>query len=183
MSSHQPRAFSTTGPLGELPLRWRVFANQTVLYSEAIADHLGLNLTDLSCAGILSVEGPVTAGRLAELTGLTTGAITGVIDRLERAGYARREKDPADRRRVLVQLETDRAVAQLSPPFGPMLQATMTRMSSYSDEQVRLVMEVIGWATEILRDETGRLRTRPPHPENGIPARPIGMDHEARPTP
>ena len=147
-----------SGPLAELPLHWRVFANQTVLYTGAVADHLGVNLTDLSCAGILSAEGPMIAGRLAELTGLTTGAITGVIDRLEKAGYARREKDHSDRRRVIVQLEADKVVTELVPAFAPMLQKALKRMSSYSDEQVALVMEVIIWATDVLRDETARLR-------------------------
>src|SRR5688572_33153636 len=82
----------------------RVFSSQSVLYTTATADALGVNLADLLCAGIISVTGPVTAGRLAELTGLTTGAITGVIDRMEQAGYARRIADPSDRRRVIVEL-------------------------------------------------------------------------------
>lgn len=154
------------GPLQELPLRWRVFANQTVLYTQAVADRIGVNLTDLCCMGILGVEGPTTAGRLAELTGLTTGAITGVIDRLERAGYARREKDPSDRRRVVVQLEPAKLVADIAPAFAPMLQATGKLMSSYSDDDVRLVMEVITNATEVLRDQTGRLRAGSDHRES-----------------
>src|SRR4051794_32053548 len=110
----------SSGPLAEVPLRWRVFANQTVLYTQAVADQLGLNLTDLSCTGILSAEGPITAGRLAELTGLTTGAITGVIDRLERAGYVRRESDPNDRRRVVVTLVGEKVAAEVAPAFVPM---------------------------------------------------------------
>src|SRR5947209_8850648 len=126
------------GPLAQLPVRWRVFANQTVLYTQAVAEQLGLNLTDLSCTGILSVEGPMTAGRLAELTGLTTGAITGAIDRLERAGYVRRERDPQDRRRVVVVPVTERLVANVAPAFVPMLSATMRKMSSYSEDEVRL---------------------------------------------
>ena len=156
--SSEPSFPQRSGPLAELPLRWRVFSNQTVLYTSAVADHLGVNLTDLSCAGILSAEGPMTAGRLAELTGLTTGAITGVIDRLERAGYARREKDPSDRRRVIVQLDLEKARTELAPAFAPMLQVVLRKMSSYSDEQVALVMEVISWSTDVLREETARLR-------------------------
>src|SRR6266581_7672060 len=103
------------GPLAQLPTRWRVFANQTVLYTQAVAEQVGLNLTDLSCTGILTVEGPVTAGRLAELTGLTTGAITGAIDRMERAGYVRRESDPNDRRRVVVVPIAEKLAANCAP--------------------------------------------------------------------
>ncbi|MBA2518706.1 MAG: MarR family transcriptional regulator, partial [Chloroflexia bacterium] len=61
---------------------------QSVLFSQAIADQVGLNPTDLEALEVLLRQGPLTAGKLAEITGLTTGAITGVVDRLERKGYA-----------------------------------------------------------------------------------------------
>src|SRR5574342_463312 len=79
----------------------RDVSGQGVLYSQAVAERLRINSTDLECLDHIS-RGPVTAGRLAELTGLTTGAITGVIDRLERIGLVRREHDPDDRRKPLV---------------------------------------------------------------------------------
>src|SRR5918997_2875361 len=75
---------------------------EVVLFNQAVADRLGMNPTDLQCLNMLLEAGPVAAGRLAEETGLTTGAVTGVIDRLERAGYAWRERDPKDKRRVAV---------------------------------------------------------------------------------
>ena len=78
-----------------------------VLYHEAIADRLGLSATEWKCLGLLRKSGPITAGRLAELTGLTTGAITGIVDRLERAGRARRASDPHDRRRVIIEVIPD----------------------------------------------------------------------------
>ena len=81
----------------------RDVSGQGVLYSQAVADRLGMNSTDLECLDHIS-RGPVTAGRLAKLTGLTTGAITGVIDRLERAGLARRRRDADDRRKTLVSM-------------------------------------------------------------------------------
>jgi len=71
---------------------------------QAVAEAIGLNRTDMRCLDVIQREGPVPAGRLADETGLTTGAITTVLDRLERAGFARRTRDPADRRRVLVEL-------------------------------------------------------------------------------
>ncbi|WP_392435861.1 MarR family transcriptional regulator [Chlorogloeopsis fritschii PCC 9212] len=78
-------------------LNWagRELSAATVLFHTAIAERLGLNTTDHKCADILAQTGAITAGELAERTGLTTGAITGVVDRLEKAGFVRRERDPA----------------------------------------------------------------------------------------
>ncbi|MFE9608263.1 MarR family winged helix-turn-helix transcriptional regulator [Streptomyces sp. NPDC006012] len=73
------------------------------LFNQAVADHLGLHPTDLQCLNLLALERtPVTTGRIADLTGLTTGSATRLVDRLERAGYVVRERDATDRRRVLV---------------------------------------------------------------------------------
>src|SRR5215471_15598219 len=83
----------------------RIGSTQTVLFHTAVAERLGLNPSDHKVADILSLEeGPVTPGRLAELTGLTTEAITGVLDRLDNAGFIAREPDPADRRRIILRL-------------------------------------------------------------------------------
>lgn len=76
----------------------------TLRFDRAVADAVGLNLTDMSCLDVLGQRGPLTAGQLAEHTGLTSGAMTTAIDRLEAAGYARRVRDDRDRRRVVVEL-------------------------------------------------------------------------------
>jgi DNA-binding MarR family transcriptional regulator len=78
------------------------FIAGVVLHSNEVARRVGLGPSDAQFLGLLGVEGPLTPGRLAELTGLTTGTVTGVLDRLERGGYVRRERDAADRRKVLV---------------------------------------------------------------------------------
>src|SRR2546430_17138506 len=70
------------------------------IFSQTVADSAGISSSDLECLDFLNLEGRVTAGRLAEVTGLTTGAITGVVDRLEKAGLVRRERDESDRRKV-----------------------------------------------------------------------------------
>ncbi|OIJ66828.1 MarR family winged helix-turn-helix transcriptional regulator [Streptomyces mangrovisoli] len=83
------------------------------LFNQAVADHLGLHPTDLQCLNLLTLEGgPATTGRVAELTGLTTGSATRLVDRLERAGYVVRQRDAADRRRVWVATVPER-VAEL----------------------------------------------------------------------
>src|SRR5690349_11753070 len=90
-------------------------AIKTVLYQHALADRLGLNVTDLLCLFFLRDTEALTAGQLAEATGLTTGSVTIMIDRLEAAGYVQREKDPTDRRRVLVRPRTERIQRDITP--------------------------------------------------------------------
>src|SRR6202171_2951495 len=73
-----------------------------VIFGQTVANRAGISRSDLECLDFLNLEGRVTAGRLAEVTGLTTGAITGVVDRLEKAGFVRRERDDNDRRKVFI---------------------------------------------------------------------------------
>jgi DNA-binding MarR family transcriptional regulator len=78
------------------------FISSVVLHNVEVAQQIGLGGSDAQFVGLLQVHGPLTAGRLAELSGLSTGTVTGVLDRLERAGFVRRERDATDRRKVLV---------------------------------------------------------------------------------
>src|SRR5687767_14978126 len=99
----------TRGPTKEELMRelgdeFRINQNLNDVFDEAAAARLGVNSTDLRCMDILQRLDGVTAGELAREAALTTGAVTSVIDRLERAGYAKREADPADRRKVLVKM-------------------------------------------------------------------------------
>ena len=99
----------------------------TVIYHQALATKLGLNPTDLKCAGLLIETGPITAGELGELVALTTGAITGVIDRLEKFGLVERVKDPTDRRRVVVQLTNNPArIGEAMTAFGSLASCHVT---------------------------------------------------------
>ncbi|MFD9733590.1 MarR family winged helix-turn-helix transcriptional regulator [Umezawaea sp. NPDC059074] len=82
----------------------------TVMFHSRVAEEMGLSATDEKCLDLaMRAEGALTAGRIAELSGLSTGAVTGVIDRLERAGYVRRVRDPHDRRKVLVEVTPQNA--------------------------------------------------------------------------
>src|SRR5436190_18502319 len=104
--------------IDELTFEVRAAQSAVDQMDDAAARALGINRTDGRCLDIIDREGPVTAGRLAQASGLTTAAVTAVIDRLEKAGYARRLSDPADRRRVLValtQLARDRGEAIWGP--------------------------------------------------------------------
>jgi DNA-binding MarR family transcriptional regulator len=111
-----------------------------VLYSQAVAERLGINSTDLECLDLVVLRGPIAAGALAEATGLTTGAITGVIDRLDRAGFARREPDPDDRRRVLVRAETA-VFERIMPLFEPMQRAAETALAPYGKAELALLLD------------------------------------------
>ena len=86
----------------ELENALRRSSAQGVIFGQTVANTVGISGSDLECLDFLNLEGRVTAGRLAEVTGLTTGAITGVVDRLEKAGLVRRERDPEDRRKVFI---------------------------------------------------------------------------------
>jgi DNA-binding MarR family transcriptional regulator len=91
-----------------------------VLFNHQVAAQLGLSAREMQFLNLLDVYGPLTAGQLSELTGLSTGSVTGVLDRVEEAGYARRTRDPADRRKVVVMLDGDRIEREVVPRFAPM---------------------------------------------------------------
>jgi DNA-binding MarR family transcriptional regulator len=108
----------------------------------AVADLLGVNRTDVLCLDILARLGTVPAGRLAEESRLTTGGITAVLDRLERAGYVQRLADPADRRRVLVET-TDRFRELAEHAWGPIAEALLDSGSRFTKEQLGGIREFL----------------------------------------
>jgi DNA-binding MarR family transcriptional regulator len=128
------------------------------LMGQAAADRIGINNTDLNCLNILSFSGHMTAGELAKATGLTTASITGVIDRLEEAGFVRRERDPHDRRRVVVRLSLDKAVSDVASVFAPMLRDWREMATRYSDDELRLIVDFYGRVEQVFRKHLIRLR-------------------------
>jgi DNA-binding MarR family transcriptional regulator len=128
------------------------------LMGQAAADRIGINNTDLNCLNILSFSGHMTAGELAKATGLTTASITGVIDRLEEAGFVRRERDPHDRRRVVVRLSLDKAVSEVASVFAPMLRDWREMAARYSDDELRLIVDFYGRVEQVFRKHLIRLR-------------------------
>jgi DNA-binding MarR family transcriptional regulator len=115
--------------------------NATDRFDQAVADALGLNRTDMRCLDVLEREGPVTAGRLAEATGLTTGAMTTALDRLERAGYARRTRDLADRRRVLV--ETTAQARDAGRYYSEHAAQSERLYQRYTEAQLEMLLEFV----------------------------------------
>lgn len=131
------------------------------LMGQAAADRIGINATDLNTLNLLSFSGQMTAGQLAKATGLSTASITGVIDRLEEAGFVRRERDATDRRRVVVRLVTERALRDVASVFLPMVKTWQRLAASYSDDELGLIVAFSGQMETVLREHITRLRESP----------------------
>jgi DNA-binding MarR family transcriptional regulator len=130
-----------------------------VLLQDAIARSAGLNGVDLQVVGVLMSAGPTTPGELAAQVGVSSGgAITALVDRLERAGYVTRRRDEQDRRRVLVEAVPERVLAQVGPVYERLAARWEEYLGGLTDEQVTLLTEALDAATAINREEVARLR-------------------------
>jgi DNA-binding MarR family transcriptional regulator len=142
----------------ELISEFRVAGNQDSAFDNLAADRLGLNRTDLHCINIIENSGGLTAGRLATEAGLTSGAVTGVIDRLERAGYARRVSDPADRRRVKVEV-TPKFYARADKIWGPVAADWASRLGGrFTAAELERAIDFLRTTNELSREHLERLR-------------------------
>ena len=135
----------------------RDFIAAVVVFHDLVGRCLGVSATDRKCLDLLT-RGPVTAGELARFTGLTTGAVTGIIDRLVRAGYAERISDPQDRRRVLVARKPNSRLDKILPAvFGP-LGHDMTRMTShYTQRELAVIADFLARTRKVLLANTERV--------------------------
>jgi DNA-binding MarR family transcriptional regulator len=133
------------------------YISAAVRYQIAIANQLEIAVTDIHAIGALLEFGPIGAGRLAELMGMTTGATTRLVDRLERGGYVTRQPDPEDRRRVVLQLVEHR-VADIGRYYEPMAERWQQQVAGYSDDQMRFLVEFLRTGREHAIAETVALR-------------------------
>ena len=148
------------GLLVSLEREIRKLSAQSVLFSNAISGRLGINSSDLECLDIVNLGGAATAGQLAAATGLSTGAITGVIDRLEKAGYVRRRRDAKDRRRVIIEPMTG-VERKIAPMFASLSQAMARLWSTYSEDDLVLVRDWVAKSYPVMVEETAKLREPP----------------------
>jgi DNA-binding MarR family transcriptional regulator len=146
------------GLVGALEREARLGDVRSAFFFQAIADRIGMHVTDLQCSNVLELIGSMPAGKLAEITGLTTGAVTGVINRLEKAGYARRERDPDDGRRVIVRLVMEAAQRDLGPHFESIGKAWDKLVSGYDDEELAFCLDFMSRANAMTLEETAKLR-------------------------
>ena len=145
------------GLLDEVQRAGRQLSAATIMFHQAVADRLGLNPTDHKCIDLLALKGLMTAGELADATGLTTGAITGVIDRLEGAGYVRREDDPNDRRRVIVRV-IPRRYREIGRLFEGLSARTADLGALYSDRELATILDFMSRSHQMLHEATFELR-------------------------
>lgn len=142
------------------PFMGREFSNAIVFFHEAVAAHLGINATEWKCLGLLDQHGPMPASRLADLSGFTTGAITGIVDRLERAGYVCRDAHPTDRRSVIIKPVKVHLVRERAEPvFRSLAQAMSEVISRFSQAELSAIASYIAQTTEVMRAETAKLRS------------------------
>ena len=135
-------------------------STETILFHQTLADMLGFHITDHRCIHFLHKYGAMPAGRLAELTGLTTGAVTGIIDRLEKVGYVRRANDPKDRRRTIIEpVRNNKWERKIEAIFIPFHESMRKFLSSYSDSELAFLLDVLTKSIELTREESKKLRT------------------------
>ncbi|MFE9454329.1 MarR family winged helix-turn-helix transcriptional regulator [Streptomyces sp. NPDC006739] len=147
--------------LAELSTVSRRYMASYALFNQAVADRLGLHPTDLQCLNLLTLEAePVTTGRVAELTGLTTGSATRLVDRLERAGYVERRRDAADRRRVLVATVPER-IAEFGRLWEGLAGDWSTLFDDLDDTELATVVGHMRRTVEFTGRQVARLRDRP----------------------
>lgn len=139
----------------------RELATAVITFHEAAARRLGMTAAERKCAGLIAELGSVTPKHLATMTGLSTGAITGIVDRLERAGYAAREPNPSDRRSTVVRPRNLERLKRESEPIFAALTAAMTALiDRYSESERALLRRHLQDVTGVLREQSARLQER-----------------------
>ncbi len=145
----------------------RTMAWQMARYYDAVADQLGLHITDLTCLRTLRDRGRATAGELATELGLSTGAVTRMIDRLHRGGFVRRVRHPHDGRRVIVELVPG-AEGSVVGLFAGQAAHITEEAADLNENELRLLLDYVRERTEVSRDEADRLRREgKPHATRG----------------
>ena len=136
----------------------RELGTVSIFFHQAIAGKLGLNVTDTRCFELMSrySQPPLTAGDLARATGLTTGAVTGILDRLEKAGLVERFRDPADRRKVFVRPRPE-ALQRVGHLYEGLAAASLKLAASYSTKELELIRDYLEGSLQILRDQSSNL--------------------------
>ncbi len=133
----------------------------TVLHTNAVAHRVGISATEFEAMDIISRNQPITAGQLAEECGLTTGAVTGILDRLEKGKFVCRQRDPEDRRRVfIVPIENEARNKKVRELYKPMSDCFRVFVDRYSPEQIRFLIDMQTLANDMTEKAIKELRNR-----------------------
>jgi DNA-binding MarR family transcriptional regulator len=174
MPKTAPRATPRDRLLIALDEAIRMVGAQAVLISDLVATRVGINSTDLECLDLLQLAGPTTAGQMAARSGLTTGATTAMIDRLERAGYVRRRRDSADRRVVLVEV-LEHCGSDIAPLYQPIQKELEKLHGRYSNRELAIVVRYLTEALEAGARFVTWLQTQPSQSKH-----PVRLTHVTR---
>ena len=123
------------------------------LHNHAVAEFVGMHQTDQECIDLLDWTGPLTAGEIGAHLGLTSGAVTGLVDRLEAGGWVRRERDPHDRRRVFVHASSERG-EELWALYQPLADAIEAYRDGLAARDLRVVVEFLEFANGTIAEAT-----------------------------
>ncbi len=138
----------------------RQYSDTSILMHEAIARKAGLSGTDHKYLGFLIEKGEITAGELSQLTGLTTGAVTGLIDRLEKKKLVKRQFDKEDRRKVIIVPNIQNAMKLLEPIFAELQQKTTKLISSFSEKEIQVIQRYFLSAIGIMNEVTQKINKK-----------------------
>src|ERR1700742_119068 len=153
------RAKTRAALLQELENAMRIVQSQGAVFAKMVADRAHVSSADMDCIDFVNVEGRMTAGRLAELTGLTTGAITGVVDRLEKAGFVRRERDESDRRKVFI-VPVPEKMMLMGRSYELVQRAMARQCEAYTDAELRFLIRYGSESYQSMLDATTQLRNQ-----------------------
>ena len=158
MSTLTPKKIKRQELLNRLWDLGRIMSTQTVFLHQAIAQSVGLNATDTKCIELIlrAANGSVTAGWLSNMTGLTTGAITHILDRLERRRFVERVRDTEDRRKVFIRVRPE-TLQPLVPKYEAIGRAYMDLVEQYSDKELQLICEYMEQTSQISERELAKL--------------------------
>ncbi|WP_220377912.1 MarR family transcriptional regulator [Streptomyces inhibens] len=146
--------------MDEVAVRMRMLQQSFDAFDEAAANLLGLNRTDLRCLDLILAKDPMSAGELTTAAKLSPAATTTAIDRLERAGFVTRNRDAANRRRVLVSA-TEAARAAEREVYGPVGEAGTMALRRYGKDQLAVIIDFLETAHRVQEEQTARLKGLP----------------------
>ena len=133
----------------------------TVIHTNAIAHRIGLSATEFEAMDLITRFRPITAGKLAEYCGLTSGAITGIVDRLERQGFVRRERDPEDRRRVfIIPIENKERSRKVRALYRPIAKGFEEYVEKYDENEVCMLIKMQKEANAMVERSIAQLRQK-----------------------
>lgn len=136
------------------------FSLSVIMFHQAVAEQSGLNITDYKCLGIIAHSNSLSPSQLAQKTGLSTAAITTVIDRLEKSGFAHRSPDPNDRRKILITANHEKIEKEVVPHLQSFLKAMGNLFSQYKPEETKVIVDFMVQVTQLFEVETKKLRSQ-----------------------